>query len=343
MSDLLAEPRGRAILILFGGCLALLTCVLTLAQASFDQNRADLTRRGITHWLPIAITALFAASLGQSAMAIAIVSGASVACLSTVAGFIVLAAPLRDVPDPLRGLWQFLAPGTLLVFLLGFRGTLGLLEAAILLGQGALALSLYPRSVMFVEPADQSTADSSTSPPLLSWPHTRIFEATLSILLCLVGAWGATRGATKLNELDFRYPSEVLAALLVGLVLAMPMVSTGVPIAMRGRGWAAIGAGVNVVYLNLCLLLPLIILVSGARQWILGQRIAATTSWNVLPPTLYPRIAWRIDAVALLMLSLLFVPVAGRRLQLDRKLGACLILAYVAYMLSMLWMAARGH
>src|SRR5207248_49452 len=92
----------------------------------------------------------------------AIAFGASVACLSTVAGFIALSAPLRDVPGAVRAIWQFLAPAALLAFLLGFRGALGLLEAAILAAQGALALTLYPRSSLLVESADQSTDPPST-------------------------------------------------------------------------------------------------------------------------------------------------------------------------------------
>ncbi|MGA2498667.1 MAG: hypothetical protein ABSH20_13055 [Tepidisphaeraceae bacterium] len=51
---------------------------------------------------------------------------------------------------------------------------------------------------------------------------------------------------------------------------------------------------------------------------------------------LYPRVAWRLDTVVLLILTLLFVPAAGGKLRLDWRLAPWLILGYCAYLLSIL-------
>ena len=60
------------------------------------------------------------------------------------------------------------------------------------------------------------------------------------------------------------------------------------------------------------------------------------------PPLLYPRTIWRIDAVTLLLLSLVLLPIAMGRFKLDKQVAGWLIVAYCVYLLSVLIVNARG-
>jgi hypothetical protein len=86
-----------------------------------------------------------------------------------------------------------------------------------------------------------------------------------------------------------------------------------------------------------------VIVVRGVVGPLLWRTQLASTSpadplWE---PILYPRICWRIDAVALLILSLLFVPVAAGKLKFDRRIAVWLIIGYCVYLLSVLALGAR--
>ena len=67
-------------------------------------------------------------------------------------------------------------------------------------------------------------------------------------------------------------------------------------------------------------------------------------SVNVEParPLFYPRTIWRIDAVTLLMLSLVLLPIALGRFKLDKQVAGWLIVAYCVYLLSVLIVNAKG-
>jgi hypothetical protein len=243
----------------------------------------------------------------------------------------------------------------LLVFVLGFDGALGLLHALVLLGQGVLVLMIWTAGAA----AERSPADGGQpqappqplaaaprhSPEIAEgrWAISILTIAQLMVLVALaaIAAWAATRGAQRLQQIDWRYPAGALGATLLSVVLAMPMVSTGVPAALETRAWAPITGQIGVVLLNLCLLLPLAILIPGIAETVTGYSAATMPStqplWR-LPAITYPRVAWRIDAVALLILSLLYVGVAESRLRLDRRVGAGLIIGYCAYLLAVLIM-----
>jgi hypothetical protein len=91
--------------------------------------------------------------------------------------------------------------------------------------------------------------------------------------------------------------------------------------------------------LNFTVLLPATILLR-----MLVTSIGTPTTSPASNPTiqvfLYPRLSWRIDAVAILILSLLLVPIAEGKFRLDRRLGGWLIFAYCVYLMTTLIVGA---
>jgi len=79
---------------------------------------------------------------GETALAVGIIFGTSVAAISAVLGFVSMAGPLTNVPDRAARVWSFLPVAATLAFVIGFRGTVGVLDAALLLIQGALAINV---------------------------------------------------------------------------------------------------------------------------------------------------------------------------------------------------------
>src|SRR5437764_872645 len=151
MPGFFGEPRQQAVVLLFLGGLGLLISVMLAARAMEFEQDATPRRRILAHWLPIVAAVLLATVLGYGEMGVAMIFGTSVALLSVVSGFVVMAGPMMDVPIQARRLWPFLPVLATLVFVLGLRGTLGLFEASALLSQGLLIFVLWG-SVRYCSP-----------------------------------------------------------------------------------------------------------------------------------------------------------------------------------------------
>ncbi len=331
-----SQPHDVAMVMLFGGCAVMLASVLLHSRGWAAENSEHVARRALGHWLPIAAGVLIAFGLGHTDLAVSLLLGTSVAALSGVTGFLLIAGPVEQVPPCAQRVWLFAPVPVVLAFVLGIRGGLGLLDAGLLLAQGALLLFLWielPATNAAISPAP-----TPKQPRRLAW---RIAELGLCLCLGAVGAWIAIRGTEQLADVDRRYPFMATGATILSVVLAMPMVNTSWPLAASGRAWAPLTSQLGVVFLNLCVLLPAIIIISVARQYFplishTDFLRSAVVHWQAWNPLLYPRIAWRLDTVALLILTLMFVPAASGKLRLDWRIAPWLILGYCVYLLSIL-------
>ena len=339
--DIFQGDRGTASLLLLGGVAGLLVSALFASRSASQQRPGRPGAIALRHWLPILAAAFVASLLHHTEIAAAIAFGTSVVLLSAAVGFVLIVAPVDDVPAEASRIWPILPVPVLLAFVVGFNGTVGWFEALVLATQGGVLLILWnmddtPRRALPVtSPAEP--AQPPTAPSWLSVGKTG--ELLAAIAVALVAAWAMTRGAERLYEQDHRYPTSVIASTLIGAALAMPMAYTGGALASAGRPWEALTANIGVVFLNLGALLPLIIIIPTAMA--LPHSIAAATAPVNWTPVMYPRIPWRIDAVALLILSLLFVPASDRKLKLDRQIGGWLIAGYGIYLFAVALMAAR--
>src|SRR3954470_11820546 len=142
MPGLLADPRQQAVVLLFAGGLGLLASVMFAIRAVAVDHEAGHGRGIFAHWLPIAAAVLTAVALGYAEVGVAIIFGTSVAALSVVSGFVVMAGPLVEVDEQQRRVWPILPVLMTLVFVLGLRGILGWFEIVALVTQGLLMVLL---------------------------------------------------------------------------------------------------------------------------------------------------------------------------------------------------------
>lgn len=309
--------------------------VLIAARGLVFEAEPAPTRRAIAHFLPIAAAAIIASILHHPEIAIGVVFGSSVAVLSAVTGFVTLSGPLEHLSPSNRRVWPFLALSALLVFLLGFNGTFSPFDAALLLIQGVLAMLVWDDR----RPREEGSAEAAPARRPVSM--FGVFEVCVAVVIALIAAYAATRGAERFSQQDVRFPTSIMGATLFAVVLALPMVTTGVPAATAGRAQAAITAQIGVVFLNLNLLLPVLILLGTLNPFVRGKMAAATTTAAVEAPhaavMVYPRVSWRIDAVAILILSLLMMAVADRRLKLSRGVSGALVVFYLAYLILVMY------
>ena len=118
----------------------------------------------------------------------------------------------------------------------------------------------------------------------------------------------------------------------------MPIAQAGRAPALNGTSWLPMTANAGVVMLNLCVLLPLVALMPYAialkpamhfsrHRWIYLEGYAPQ-------PMPFPLAVWRIDAVALIVLCTLLLPVGAGKWNLGRGEGAVLIAAYCVYLMA---------
>lgn len=327
---------------IFAGCLGTMASVLCVARAADIERRGSPGLAALGYALPIAVTALMATLLGQVPVALGVIFGSSVAMLSGASGFVLISGPAGAEPPPQRGTWAFAPVPALLLFVLGLGGTLGPLEAVILLAQGVLVLLVWssrkdtpwpshPWHSEGVPPERPEAASRGKLSLAWVWLIPGLLLAVLSAYLC-------TRGLGKLERIMHTYPGAVLGATLLSVVLTMPAISAGVPQAVHGRAPLPLTSHLGVVMLNICVILPLVILLAGGWHWWISSRPATRELFEVS----FPRAAWRIDALAVLILSVVYAAAGEGRLRLSRQVGALLVFAFCAYLLSrMVLLAGR--
>ena len=97
-------------------------------------------------------------------------------------------------------------------------------------------------------------------------------------------------------------------------------------------------AGIGVVLLNLCLLLPILALAPYVSAFYRAVRFDRRlfVDWTTYAPnvTVFPLASWRVDSVVLIIVSVLFLPVAVGKWNLGREEGIVLIIGYCVYLLA---------
>jgi Ca2+/Na+ antiporter len=292
--------------------------------------------------------------LGRPEIAVGIVFGTSVGAVTTVVGFVAISGPVTPGPARWRRLWPFLLVASMLIFVAGFKGTLNWHDAVALLVEGLIVFSLW------TEPVDDSVSSQNdlepaphpydvpyavphdyarpTEPP--GWTTGRAllltFELALVAALLWLGGWAVTQGAVRSSTALRGMSTSGLAASVISLALVLPMMHGSWRMAAGGRGWAPVTAQVGIVLLNLCALLPVLILLP-----YVAAQVPALTHWSGdaliwhegLPKLLvYPAAIWRIDNVLLLIMGVMLLPVSLGKWSLGREEGLALIAGYFFYL-----------
>jgi len=328
------HPAIQAAGLLLAGALGLLLAGLIASRQARPLKSGGVGTIALLWWLPAAIAAITSAFLGCSELALGVVFGTSAAVMSVVAGCAMMAGEPGQLPPHAQRVWAFLPAPALLTLLLGFRGMLGLFEAALLAAQGVLSWLVWTSA-----PLDMPHSPDSTSPgrarPGGRW---RWWWIAAAAVLTVEAAWLAARGAESLADADPRYSPAAAGAVILALVLTAPLISAAVPAAAAGGAAPVMAAGAGFMLLNLGALLPCVICIGVVRG--AAVRIAAATRpvWMELP---FPCVLWRIGAPALVVLAMLFAVAAAGRIRLNRHLGMWLVVGYCLYLVTVLSLGAQ--
>jgi sodium/calcium exchanger protein len=279
-------------------------------------------KRAVGHWIPIAAAAIVAISVRRSDIALSIIFATSVGCLSLVLGSIFIASPHLDAPQAYRRLWPFALPAGLLTLLTGFAGHLSWWHAGFLLAEG-IAVMLAWREL-----STDGVIDAQLEPRAGEWVAWMNFG--LCILLSILGGIAGVFGAEHLSETLHSISDMATVVAVLGPLLILPILAGAGQLAQTNRAGAAVTTAVGVVLLNLCVLLPVVVVLNYVLQGSGGvmARIAAMEEAGPMP---FSWISWRVDNVVLVCLSFALIPASMGRWKLGKAEGITLIGLYAVY------------
>jgi Ca2+/Na+ antiporter len=161
----------------------------------------------------------------------------------------------------------------------------------------------------------------------------------LALILTLLGGILAVRGtldASAVHDEMHRliYPGT-LAATILSPLLILPTLGTAASVAQRGYTGRAISALVGTVLFNLCLLLPIAILLwqLNPAGWHFEITKAFNIHWDRSHKLPFDIAVWQIETVSLVVLGFGLIPVSLGRWSIGRIESTVLIIAYAVYVL----------
>jgi Ca2+/Na+ antiporter len=312
-------------------------------DATIDTRSATAARLAWTMVVPIGLTAVLAVMMHRPEIAVGVLFAASVAALALVNGLCAFLSPTAEVPGMARRVWIFLIPLSMLALVAGFSGHLTLQHAAIFALQGGFIYYVRTDPVATLEDDPiPSLLDAQERPRKARQPW-RMAELALAGVVVLIAAYLLIESASAARSPLARFGDSLLAVGIFSPVLLLPMVGVGAALSQRGRTIATAHASVLLTVLNLCVLLPLVILLWYLRPMIEGlwARVSPMAVASVAPvryqlntPTPFPLASWRLDSVVLVILAVAALPVALNRLPLGRREGMALIVLYTVYLVA---------
>jgi Ca2+/Na+ antiporter len=327
------------------------------ALAGGDPDRPGL--RALGHCVPVAVTALICLHpsmgrpgvddpvSGRPEIAVGVVFANCVACLTLVLGILAYVVPAAPTL-PHRKAWPFVLPAALLTLIAGFGGRLTWVHALALLILGTAVMNLWLGGAEGNEtPGGDISADAH---PIraggLRW--TRWLQLVLALALAAVGGWAAARGASLAEQSSRLLTGVVLASTVLGPLLTLPVLGGTTQVAERGHAGSAMSTLAAIVLINLCAVLPLVILAHYALTASSPAVAAAATQpadvqavdLRAVP---FPLISWRVDSVILVVLGFMLIPVSLGRWVISRIEAGVLIFAYAFYLAMVAILSTRRH
>jgi len=292
------DPFTQALLLLFVATLVSYAALHALWRGCGVTGAA----RGAVVALPVTAFAIWQTSLGHASIGIAALTAASVLVLTLGIGVASLnhSPPHEPASSTLRGL----LPLTACVFLIGFSGALTL--------RHALALGIV--GAMTVITIGWARPTSSLVRPIALLLGAALAMLALHFVIRATGLLSIGSGSMVVTPMVVLLVTPALLLSLLGL-LAGDAKSSG-----AGSAMSTIAGFVTTC---LGIAMPLVIVVAHA--------INKADGANASPPVQMSLATWRVDAVFLVMLSVLLLPVASNRFKLGRVEALLLIGLYLLY------------
>lgn len=342
--------------LLMGGMVALFACSRILG-AILPCGPESIGLRSLGWFIPIAAASLISMLLGHPEIAVGIVFGTSVGAMTTVVGFVALAGPIDDGPPHWRRIWPFQLVACILVLIVGFKGFFDYRDAIALIVQGLFVWFLWndrlPVTTQSVLENAWTAAANRPPLPAMNLSDARptagtaarwtgsdmtmlVMQLVLTGALLWLGSWGVTKGAVHASQRINGMSTSGLAGSVISLSMVLPMMYGAWRNAEGGRGWAPLTTQIGVVLLNLCALLPLLILMPyvalklpQAAHWA-GDAMAPRGELPTL--LIFPSPMWRVDNVILVVTGVLLLPVSIGKWRLGREEGMILMAGYFFYL-----------
>lgn len=322
--------RSIAGLTLMGAAAVLYIATRIAVMALSRPDGTQPGRHAIGQWLPIAAATLAAIIARRADIALALVFGTSVAALSLVLGLLLYLAPLSTLP-PSKRLWPFVFPAALLTLMAGFGAALTWWHAIMLLLLGTAILRLW------LSPSAEQDGSSENHPG----PAAATALVAGAIAIMAVAGWYAVQGTISSSVITREISAGTLAATILSPLLVMPTLGVSSALAQRGYPGRAVTTLVGTVLLNLCLLLPLAILLwypgwqdSGGWHWGDFRNFRELRApWNSVHALPFASATWRIENVVVVILGFALVPISSGKWALGKLEGNLLIAGYAVYIL----------
>jgi Ca2+/Na+ antiporter len=320
--DFFGESNGRLPLLV--GVILLYAAARTTMDAL--ATGASAGARAIGHWIPIAVAAIIATLVGRRDLALAIIFSTSVASVSLVLGAIILVNPNIDSSPSLKRLWAFTLPTAMLPFLAGLSGKLTWANGLMMLIEGTILLFVW---MELEQPLAETpkpairTFDKHYPIPAIDW--IKELNIALYLAVATVASAAAVWGAWQMSQKMPRFWGNITVSALLSPILSVPMLVSATSQKLRDRAGIAVTGAIGVVFLNLCLLLPFVI-------WSIYLPLGAAVN-DKARGLVFSIITWRVDAVVLVVLAFILLPIALGRWKPGRAEGATLIGLYALYVL----------
>ena len=340
-------PYAATALLVLGVLAAWYASAYALADASGELPDTRGGRRGVVTAIPVLLLAVIASAAGRTDVALAASFSAAAAALSLVTGAAFASAPPGVAESELTGgrrAWAFVLPAAVLAFVAGFGGRLTWFHAVCLLLEGVAVWSVWTMP----ESREARGVEAADAPPLAASQRYKTLQLLLAVLLAALGGWLAVVAVGRAESNLGRPTGVPMAALLLGPALVLPLIGLSGHLAAAGKIRRAAGTQIAFALMCLCAAVPAAVLSGYARHAlpVTGSELTqATTSpasrpavdppaaalSTDVPVVVFPRAVWRVDAVFLIVLGMLLVPIAAGRLRPSRGLGVALVLAYIVY------------
>jgi hypothetical protein len=297
-------------LLLVGAAIAFYIASRAASDAMSQAGATSPIRHALAQWASIAAVCFVAVWLDHAEIAVGVIFSTAVAALSLHLGVAIATTPHpvrarrvgrgfevvveaeEDAGDATetapaasaqrfgavrgRRAWAMVLPVGVLALMAGFSGKLTLLHALLFTIQGLFVMMVWKERAS--HPAPSAARLSGTSRA----------QFALAIVLAVIGAFCAIYGAVRMSEETGIMSTGLIASAALGPLLILPMIGSASLMASQGQVQTVAGASVVMVLLNLCLLLPLVIVGWHVRE---QYFVPSTTPQALAAPVTRPTTA----------------------------------------------------